>query len=323
MAAPLLNNNVTVLSKVEATYGTDPTPVVATDAVLTSVPSVIPDGEQLERNLVSATLSPEPMIIGRKLQNASFQMELKSELALVDGATLPESDPTLQCLGLVSAFTAESGGGVGDGYITYTPTSTGHISSTYYFYYQDVLYKVTGAFGDATFTLEAGMFPTIDVNLTGLYNVPTDSTPGSPTVVEDKSVQVESIALTINAVANLVCRSVSFSLGNNIVERRDVNSAEGLKGLRISSRVPTATVVIEEELMATFNPYTLWDGNTTFAMSFIQGSATGTLIAGTFGAAQIVGITPGEDAGIKTLELQMRLNKVLDAGDDELSLKFY
>lgn len=159
------------------TYGTDPVPVPGANAILVSSPEVKVDGERLVREFDSATLGALGHVIGIKSATVTFSTELKgSGTANAGGAgDVPEIDPLLQACGFALTATAESGGGVGDGDLTYDPVSTNRKSVTLYIYLGDVLHKITGAYGNFSLDLNAGKHGVINWEFQGLYIKPTDA----------------------------------------------------------------------------------------------------------------------------------------------------
>lgn len=323
MASPFLSRNDVVLTKIEVTYGTDPTPVVATDAVLTQIPSDSDDVNVLDRNVTSGTLSPLQPIIGRKLSNASMDIEFKSEIdAAVGSSGDPiEIDAILRAAGFNPTYTAETSGGANDGDVQYDLVSTAFESITTYLYFQDVLKKITGAFCDLSWSFVAGDLPVMSASMIGKYNATTDATATTPTYAPEKPVMVESATLTLDALAP-VCRSISIAMNNNIIERPDVNSAEGLIGVRIADRNPTATIVVEEPLVATKDFWALLDAATALDVDFNQGSGAGGAIAVSIPKLALTNVTRSDDNGIVVVTLEGVCSKTLDAGDDELQFIF-
>ena len=122
MAAPFLTRRSVILQKAESTYGTDPTPVVGTDAVLTAVPTINTDVQVLDRIVSVNTLSPTQPVIGRKLVRAGFQVEMKSEAAALDGVDSNpiQIDELLRMSGFNPTYTVEtSPPSSNDGFVTY------------------------------------------------------------------------------------------------------------------------------------------------------------------------------------------------------------
>jgi len=78
VAVPLLTRRALALFKIESTYGTDPTPVAADDAILVMDPQFTADINVLERDFVRDDLSPLGIFTGRKLASISFGVEFRS-----------------------------------------------------------------------------------------------------------------------------------------------------------------------------------------------------------------------------------------------------
>lgn len=327
MAAPLLTRKSIVLIKNEVTYGTDSTPVVGSNALLTTVPSISNDIQVLERNVTIGTLSPTQPVTGRKLVNVSFQTELKSQDEALDGVdSAPiQLDAFLRMCGMDPTYTVETSPPTSnDGYVTYAPLSDEIESATVHVYVgAAVLHELLGSFGDMSMDFVAGQYPMINASIRGLYSGPTDTTAATPTYETDIPVQSESLALVFGAVSGLVCRSFSIALNNEIVERPDVNSAEGLKGVRISGRRPTASFRIEKELVATWGVYASMDSGTPYLVSFTHGSIAGQKILVTIPKFSITNITESEDAGIAMYDIEGVCARNSDAGNDELTVRFF
>jgi len=194
-------------------------------------------------------------------------------------------------------------------------------SATAYFYFQDVLQKITGGYFDLSWNFVAGAFPIMSSNLLGKYNTPTDSTPGGATYAPEVPVMTESITLTMSGFAP-VCRSLSISMNNSIIERPDVNSPEGLIGVRLADRAPTASLVIEEPLLATKDFWALLEGATGVDIDFTHGSDAGDKIAVSIPKLGLTNITRSDDNGIVVITLEGICSKTLDAGNDELVFTF-
>lgn len=324
MGSPFLSRNSVILGKVESAYGTDPSPVVGDDAILANVPSVNLNSNLLERINVQGDLSPNQPIVGRKLWEVGFGVEFKSQSEILPGASSAplQLDAILRCSGFDPSYTAETSGGANDGYVEYAPVSTSFESTTFYFYPgKEVLHKLTGGFCDWSIEMEAGGYAQMNVDVTGIYNEPTDSTAGAPTYESNVPVPIESISLDFGAITGMVVRNLSIALNNEIVERPDVNSAEGLKGLRIASRRPTMNFRVEKPTVSDWNIYNALDVGTTYNTTFTIGSADGQKIDVTIPVLTITSISESEDAGIVMLDVEALCAR--SSGNDELEFKFY
>lgn len=326
MSTPALNRNTVTLCKVEGTYGTDPTPVVGTDAVLTTVPQLSLDAQILERQVAVGTLSPTAHVIGKKLVNLSFGVEFKSEALILDGtsSTPLQIDDILRASGFTPTYTAETGGSAQDGYVTYAPRSSGLESATFYvFPGNEMRHIITGAFVDWVMEAVAGQYAMLNVTAKGIYNLPTDTAAATPTYATDTPVMVESIALTFGAITGTIVRNLSIAMNNTIVERPNVNSAEGFKGLRLVDRMPILRFRMEKELAATWGIYAALDAGTSYSTTFTIGLTAGKKILVTIPNLVLRSISESDDAGIVMLDVEALCARNSSAGNDELTLKFF
>jgi len=323
MAAPLFTRKTVVLAKIEATYGTDASPTEAANAILTTVPTIDTDAQLLERNYTRPSLSPTAPVTGRKLVRIGFQTELKSQTNADAGSSASpiELDPILQMAGLIPDYNTGTD-------VTYSPISgqaaTPFKSASVYVYSgNEVLHKALGSFANLTMEFVAGQYPVLTVDIMGRYSQPYDSVSIVVDYAGDLPVMSESLSLVFGAVTGLRIPNFTINLNNEIVERPDVNSAEGLKGLRISGRRPTVTFRIEKELMATFGVYAALDAGTTYAVSFTHGATGGQKITITIPKFRFTKVGESEDAGIAMLDVEGVCAANSDAGDDELTIKFF
>jgi hypothetical protein len=326
MSTPALNRNSVILGKVESTYGTDPTPTVSANAILGTVPQINLDARILERSVTVRTLSPTAHIIGRKLVPFSYGVEFKSEQAILAGSSSAplQLDAILRASGFTPTYEAETSGGADDGYVTYAPRSTGLESLTHYFFPgNEMRHIVKGAFLDFNIEIAAGQYAMMNVNGKGIYTQPTDTSASALTLAPDEPTPVESISLAFGAITGTVVRNLNIAMNNEIVERDDVNSAEGFKGLRLTGRKPILKFRMEKELAATWNIYSALDAGTSYATTFTIGSVAGKKILVTIPKLVLSSISESDDAGIVMLDVEALCARDSDSGDDEITFKFF
>lgn len=159
-----------VLAETEATYGVDPTPSPATNAILCkNTLAITPlEASQVKRDLLVPYLGDLGAVLADKYVKIDFEVELAGSGTV---GTAPGMDPLLQACGLASTIVAAAS-------VTYSPVSSNFSSATLYFYGMTdggtaVQHKITGARGDFELNLQAGQIPTIKFTLMGLYNAPT------------------------------------------------------------------------------------------------------------------------------------------------------
>jgi hypothetical protein len=323
MAAPYLVRNSCVLAKVESTYNTDSVPTVGSNAIEATQPNISVDATLLERNIARASLSNVAPVIGKTLVNVNFNCELKSEAQILDGGSgAPINiDPILQASGFTPTYTAETSGGANDGYVTYAPNSAPVSATFYVFPGKEVRHIMTGSYVNWSIDFQAGGYAVMTVDAKGNYVAPTDTTAGSLTLPSDIPQAIESISMAFGAVTAQVIRGFTIALNNEIIERADVNSANGLKGFRIAARRPTLSFKIEKMAVATWNIYAALRAATSYATTFTIGSVAGKKILVTIPKLVLTSIKESEDSGIVMLDCEAMC--ALTTADDELTFKFF
>lgn len=307
-----------LLAKVEDTYGSDPTPTPAADAVEIKGLKVNYSSDMLERDTYRSTLSQRAPIVGKRWTELSFTCELKGSGTK---GTAPKIGALLQACGFQEGVSAGSS-------VLYTPDSTGLKSVTIYVY--DIpetgnarLHKITGARGTVSFKADAGQIATAEFKMQGLYEAVTDvSAPSAPTYETTKPPVVESSQFTLNSVNTLVVQSVSVDMNNDVVAQDDISSANAVKAFLITGRKPSGQFNPEAVLAATYDFLTDWVGATERALSMVIGSVAGNKLTVTAPKVALSSVGDSDKSGILTNDIPFRLASSSDAGDDELSLKF-
>lgn len=306
-----------VLAKRESSYGVDPTPSLAANAIQVTGLRRNYSGEIFERNLQKATMSQDAPILGKRLMEIAFSMFLK-------GSGTPG---TAARIGDLLRACALSETLVGGSSYAYSPTSETQDSVTLYIYDVNVAgnnFKkqvITGCRGNAVLTLDNGVPAKLDFSFRGLYAVPTDvSDPGSPTYESTLPPIVESAGASYNSVSTLVIQQLMLDFANGLVEQDDINSAGGLKGFAITSRKPNGRITPEAVLVATTDWYSDWINSTQRAITAQVGSTNGNKIAISIPKAVVENIAEEDRNGILAESIPFRC--ALNSGDDEFSITF-
>jgi hypothetical protein len=311
-----LTNSKILLLKREATYGTDPVPTIASNALDASQITFDYQGDLLTRDILRGTLSQPQPIMGQKWAEITFTIELKG--GGTKGAAARIGDALVAC-GLAETVSAGSS-------VTYAPADTGFLSCTLYFYEQQDsgncrLHKITGARGDVSLDLNSGKFGTAQFKFQGAYNAPTEvEAPGAPTYETTLPPIIESSTLTLNSVSTLIAQAVKIAMNNDVVKQDDLNSPSGLKGFLITGRKPDGTINPESVLAATYDFYGDWAAATARALSIVVGSASGNKITITAPKLVIEKLGAGDRTGIRTEEVQFAL--AVNSAHDEISIRF-
>lgn len=300
-----------MLFKLESTYGTDPTPSGAANAVKVQNATYSPmEGQDLQMDYLLPYISADPS------KPADLHSTLQFEVALVgSGAagTAPAFGPILRALGLAETIVTDTS-------VTYNPVSDNHDSATVYFNKDGIRYKGVGGRGTGTLTLNASGLPILQVNMTFLYVQPADATLpttdysawNEPVVVSDAN-----SAFTINGDP-AVMRSFTFNLGNTVEPIFEVGDEQ----IAIVDRAETFDLQIRAGALSDFNPYALAEAGTTVPMVFTHEKATaGRIITLTQPRVQLM--RPGAPTEAQGLvEWPLTAKPLPGSGNDQFTLAF-
>ncbi|MCK4248675.1 MAG: hypothetical protein KAX15_02740 [Candidatus Omnitrophica bacterium] len=307
-----LTKRALILAKEEVTYGVDPVPTPAANAVLVIDPVVTPVGEKLTRNTVKNTLSPDSPLMGKRHCEVTFQTELRGS-GVVDVAPRGVGDLFEACGMLETIAAAVS--------VKYTPASSSLKSVTIYAYFDGLLHKITAAVGSWELVCEAGQIPKISWTFSGFFAAPTDEAlPGSVTYDSTIPPIVQNAGFAINSVSTLVVQQVALGLNNTISPRDDINAPTALKGFRVSAREPGGSFNPEAVLVAEYNFYDDWEKATARALELTIGSVAGNKCGISAPKVTLDSIGPGDREGIRVFDIPISLG--MDSGDDEVELLF-
>ncbi len=307
----LLTRKTVLQAKDEVTYGTAPS-MDTSDAILISNLDISPDILSLERDTYRDTLSSQGHVAGRKLFTATFDVELKGIGSVPTLAAPLEYDTLLKACGLTVVY---SGGG------TYTPHSDDDsmVSTALKFNLDGQQILMTGAYGTFGLELVAGRFGVFHFEFTGLYNSPTDQTQISPNYASSEIPPICENATFVFDSFSAIVENWTINMNNEISERPDLNSAEGLKGLRITRRAAGGSIDPEMDTVANKDFWDIMENSEKKAMSATIGATAGNKFDISLPTVQIMNMPPGDRAGIRTYQMDY-----LATGDDnEFSFKGY
>ena len=304
-----------LLAKEESSYGSDPTPTVAANAIDAFNLKVNYTPEILERNLVKQDWSPNQPLIGKRYIELSFSVELKGSGSL---GVAPRIGDLFEACGLVEVVVASTS-------VTYSTYSSTKSITAYVYDIPDSgnarLHNISGCRGNVNFVFKAGQIPVAEFTFHGLYAAPTDvSAPSTPTYETTVPPIVESAAFTLNGSSALVVESMNVDLGNAMETRDDINSAAGIKQMILTGRGPKGTFNPESVLAATYDVHSDWATATARALSIVVGSAEGNKITMTAPKVSLDSIGEDDRNGIKVDSIPFRLSR--DEGNDEFVLTF-
>ena len=330
MAAPPLTKRTVHASRIETTYGSDPTVDITSYAMLVnSDAGITPKKEVVERTGQRSTLSPLRAIPGMATGAFDCDAEFKTSGTAADGGATDVCNlyPLLLACGLDATRTAETGTD-NDGFICYQPRSLaaeatpinscsieqwiGMETAT-----SSLHRQLRGAVGTCGFSLEAGSIPKVNFSMQGLYTKPADDAgtnwttdAGYDTNLPQK---IQSLACTFDTYAGLTVRSFGFELNNVITGRPDINSSGSMAGYFITDRAPTFNMVVEALLAATKDMWDAVDTGATLAVTaIVSNSSVQDRIYFSLPTCTVSDVTPGNDGGIATYTITGKMY-----GDDD------
>jgi hypothetical protein len=309
---PLLSRKRLILAKSEATYGTDPTPTGAANAILVRNLEITPlQAETVSRDLIRPYLGVSDQLLAQTRVEVTFEVELAGSGT---AGTAPAYGPVLKACGLSETVVATTS-------VTYAPVSASFSSCTIYFHNDGIRHKVTGCRGTWSVSAEVGAIPFITFTMTGIYNAPTDEALPSPTYANQAAPLIFKNGNTSNfsIFSYSGClQSLNLDLANEIVYRELVGCT---KEVLITNRAPSGTVVIEAPSIATKDFFTIANGSSTGSITFQHGSTAGNIVTFTTAQSDIGSPTYSDQDGIQMLNLPY-LAIPTSAGNDELALAF-
>lgn len=258
-----------ILVKIEATYGVDPTPAPATDAILCGAVGYEILGRSLERDVVLPYFGKlSPANVGEAIK-LTIPLEIRGAGGAAD--VIPRIGRLFRACNLAETVNA----GVS---VVYAPTSTEDGESvTVYWYADGILHKALGCVGSPKLSGKSGDYGKLALELTGIYAGTHASDAATPAATfGDAAIPPRflSALFSINAYAGAI-ENFEVDLGNEIGKRVDANSASGILRYFVNDRNVKGSCDPRVVLLATYNPWTAWDASTSGAITARFGSAVG------------------------------------------------
>lgn len=297
-----------LLAKIETTYGTDPTPTGALNAILATQVRLMPmEGQDQGRDLELPWLGAQGTTPTELHAKLSFRVEATPS---GEAGTPPAWGVLLRACAVAETVTVDTS-------VAYNPVSSGHESITLYQWVDGTLFKLTGARGTATLRVTAQGIVYFEFEFTGLWQQATDTAQAVPDLAAQIALtpKVATTAntptFTINAVS-LVMRSFNLNLGN-AVERRFLIGSESII---IPDKAEAIETTVEAVPMATLNPFALAVAQTRVPISLVHGTAAGSIATLAIPAAQMQR-PQGLENQQNIVEWPLRMVPLPETGNDQ------
>lgn len=299
-----------ITAKSESPYGTDATPTVASNAILARNVRLSPleqetDGRDNELNYVGHK--------GEIIAGGYVKLEFEVEVA---GAGAAGSAAPYGALFKACGTSETLNAGVS---AVYAPVAPGaETSASIYFYMGGRLHKLLGAIGDCSLSLSKGKVPLWKFSFMGLYTIPSDAALSAPTLTAfQKPVAVtnaNTTPFTLHSYAGKF-QELSWQAGNVLTYRNLVGS----EAIRFTDRKSVGKVVLEDELVATKDWWTILRAGTVGTLSCKHGQTAGNIV--TFAGSNVQLLNPSMDASDNIAMLSMDLAFTpSSSGNDEWSI---
>jgi len=300
-----------LLAKLEVTYGTDPVPVAATNAIRVEDPKVEPVWKKLARNFSIPYMgAPRQVVIGQSVK-ITFKTECKGSGT---AGTVPEIGCLFRACNLTETIVPATS-------VAYAPNSLidSSESVTIYVYKDGIVRKVVGCRGTFSFECKAQEYGYISWEFEGIYAGPADEANPAPTLNATMPPRFVSASFTYATIAAII-ETLKVSLGNELAHRPSVNAATGMLQIFIKNRKVTAGIDPEVVALATKNWETALTAGTEAAITATLGTAAGNkmTVAGPKLALDDLKDADREGIWIHDMPLIMHPN----AGNDEVTFTF-
>lgn len=268
-----------LLAKIETTYGTDPTPTGAANAILASDVKIMPmEGQDVTRDFERPYLGAKPNIPTGLYAKLSFKVEVKGSGT---AGTPPAIAVLLRSCAMAETIVASTS-------VTYNPISSGHESCTLYFNSDGTNYVLKGARGTFTYRMTAQGVVVLEFEFTGLFSQPAAVAMPTPTYGTQLT-QLPQVASSANTPTftvggvSMILRSFALDAGNEVKPRMLVRS----ESVIIPNRAEKISATVEAVALATYNPFSLAAAMTSQAISLVHGTGAGKIATLSVPAAQV------------------------------------
>ena len=182
-------------------------------------------------------------------------------------------------------------------------------------FFDGLRHRLTGGRGTFSLNAEAGQYATVDWDLVGQYHAPIDASLPTPNFETTLPPVVELARLRIDDYSAVV-NALSFTQGNDIQPRPDVNAADGYAGVRIVDRKPEGGIDPEAALVASHDFWGKMSAADRMPFQMRVGRVAGNRIWMIAPGVQYSGLTYRDRSGIRAYDAGLKFTR--QTGNDEI-----
>ncbi len=296
-----------VALKLETGYGVDAAPGV-NDVIIAFNPGIKVKEKRLEDESVKPFLGGSPGL------NIGEGFELDFETYLKNGGaagTVGAMDPAWRAVYMSQTINA----GTDVQYLPHDNKLTGESLTIYFYYYDGLLHKMTGARGTWDITIASNEYAKAKYSFHGKYGGIVSGTFPAPNYEASDPIRVRNIGFQLDGDATYVVDKIEFSGGISIQKRDDVNATDGVNMFYMDDRKTTCKMSPEITKDKNFN--TAWLGNNTHTLTLTIGSVGGNKVKIDCPKMQLTAWPGyGDKNGLVTQDCQFAC--LPDVGNDEI-----
>jgi hypothetical protein len=303
---PILAKSAVLLAKIQPTANTDALPTGALNSMMVSNLSVQPvTAEFAKRNNIKPYLGNMGSVPVAIHSEINFEIEMSGAGA---AGTAPKYAPLLRACAMAETLVASTTA-------AYSPITNGQEAVTMYYNVGGLLFKITDAKGSVAYSLNGKGIPVLKFKFFGLYSTPTDTpTPAGvdysgfkdPVAVNYLNTPV----CTLHGVAGKV-QSLDIDMANQLSYRNLIGS----ESIVITDRQPSGSIVMELELVAVKDWWSVIKNGVTGPLAVTHGLVAGNIIQLAAPKVQVLEPSFSESDGI--VMLTCKLDFLPNVGNDE------
>jgi hypothetical protein len=314
-----LIRNTAILLKQEVTYGVDPVPTGAANALLVSNLSITPfNANNVDRDVIRPYLGGSEQLVGSRYCQMGFDLELTGAGTV---AVAPAWGTALMACGFAETVTATFR-------VDYTPISTAFTSVTIYWHDDGLLHKATGCRGNVVFKLGVGNKPVMSFSFTGLYSTPTVVANPTAVLTAWKTPQVivdantgdlifggthaTGVAPAIVAGTLQASQGIEIDMGNKV----DFNALLGGETVDLTNRGATGKVTLDLTATDEAAYYAAVEATTMTTLGIQHGTVANQKMLVWMPNVQRINPTKADANGKRLVAFDLRL--VPSSGNDEI-----